>query len=356
MFAFDVSDTEPLPDAPPLPREVTSPFEVRGGTIGNELERTIENAKRDGVRVSLRSAGSQSAGQIGIATTTASLEIVVRLRPKFESVRVPVRYETLLNSAHSHEVQYATLVHELAHLYCGHLGTPNQSWWPGRSHLSVNVREFEAESVCYLVCRRLGIDNPSEKYLAGYVEHNSVVPEISLECVMTASGMIEKMGRERLKPREPQTKPTKPAGSRKEAEEQEVLSGATSEAEDRQQPEKLEPWPNIMLEPEAKAALGDLSPLLVWSQVGNLVAHTFEAYPDEANKLLDKYQPPVNQGWLYVALQHLDPVVGINGFVEINDDPKLNLKDLMKSNPPDVLEKVLFMVTLSSKWLSEVAR
>jgi hypothetical protein len=111
-----------------------------------------------------------------------------------------------------------------------------------------------------------------------------------------------------------------------------------------------------MLEPEAKAALGDLSPLLVWSQVGNLVAHTFEAYPDEANKLLDKYQPPVNQGWLYVALQHLDPVVGINGLVEINDDRKVNLKDLMKSNPPDVLEKVLFMVTLSRKWLSEVAR
>ncbi len=73
MFVFDVSDTEPLPDAPALPKEVTSPFEVRGGTVGSKLERTIENAKRDGVRVSLRSAGSQSAGQIGIATTTASL-------------------------------------------------------------------------------------------------------------------------------------------------------------------------------------------------------------------------------------------------------------------------------------------
>jgi IrrE N-terminal-like domain len=201
MFVFDVSDTEPLPDAPPLPPEVTSPFEVRGGTIGNELERTIENAKRDGVRVSLRSAGSQSAGQIGTATTTASLEVVVRLAPKAESVRVPVRYELLLNSEHSREVRYATLAHELAHLYCGHLGTPNARWWPDRSHLSVTVREFEAESVCYLACRRRGIDNPSEKYLAGYVEHNSDVPKISLECVMTAAGMIEKMGHERLKPR-----------------------------------------------------------------------------------------------------------------------------------------------------------
>jgi hypothetical protein len=63
------------------------------------------------------------------------------------------------------------------------------------------VREFEAESVCYLVCRRLGIDNRSEQYLARYLKDNSDVPEISLECVMVASGMIEKMGLERLKPR-----------------------------------------------------------------------------------------------------------------------------------------------------------
>jgi hypothetical protein len=192
--------------------------------------------------------------------------------------------------------------------------------------------------------------------LAGYVERNSDVPEISLECVMTAAGMIKKMGRERLKPREPQTKPTKPAGSRKEAGGQEVLSGATAEAEDPTQPGELETSPSIELDPEAKAALGGLSPLLVWSQVGNVIAHTFEAYPDEADKLLDKYQPVVNQEWLYVALQHLDPVVGINNLVQVNQDPKLDLCNLLKSvSPPDLLEKVLFMLTLSSKWQSEVA-
>ena len=58
---------------------------------------------------------------------------------------------------------------------------------------------------------------------------------------------------------------------------------------------------------------------------------------------------------LSLVLQHLDPAAGINSLVEINDHRKLNLKDLMKSNPPDVLEKVLFMVTLSSKWQSEVS-
>jgi len=201
MFVFDVSDTEPLPNAPPLPPEVVSPFEVCGGKIGHQLERTIENAKRDGIRVSLQNAGSQRAGQIGVAIHDAWLEVVVRLVPRRESTKVRVRYELLLNASLSREPQYATLVHELAHLYCGHLGTLTERWWPDRSRLSNAVCEFEAESVCYLVCGRVGIDNPSDKYLAGYIEQNHQVPEISLECVMAASGLIEKMGSERLKPR-----------------------------------------------------------------------------------------------------------------------------------------------------------
>ncbi len=54
-------------------------------------------------------------------------------------------------------------------------------------------------------------------------------------------------------------------------------------------------------------------------------------------------------------LQNLNPVVGINNFQAANMDSKLNLKDLTKSQSVDVLDKVLFMVTLSNKWLSEVA-
>ena len=355
MFVFDVSDTEPQKGAPQLPEEVLNPFEPRRGKVGKELEQTIENAMRDGVRIASRKAGSQSAGVIQIANGPHYQRFEAQLKPKIKYVNVKVRFEMLVNRDSSREARYATIAHELAHLYCGHLGTPDPHWWPDRRGLAHIIEESEAESVCYLVCARLGIDNPSEQYLAHLANDNGIVPPISLECVMAASGLIERMGRARLKPRKPHTESKKPAGSRKEAGAQEVQSGATSEAEQPTQAEGLETSPNIRLDPGANAALGGLPPLLVWSQVVNLVAHTFEAYPDEADKLLDKYQPPVNQEWLYLALQHLDPVVGINNLVEINDHPKLNLKDLMKSNPPDVLEKVLFMVTLSSKLQSEVA-
>lgn len=201
MFVFDVADTEPEENAFPLPPAVEKPFEVRGGSVGSQLEQSIENAKRDGVRVSLRNAGSQHAGAIRTAQPGGYQKVALRILPKPEYVHVPVSYELLLNSDHPREIRYATLVHELAHLFCGHLGTPNPEWWPDRSAVPIEAREFEAESVCYLVCRRLGIDNRSEEYLSAYMKGQPVVPPISLDSVMTASGLIEKMGRERLKPR-----------------------------------------------------------------------------------------------------------------------------------------------------------
>src|ERR1035437_263946 len=70
MFVFDVSDTEPQKGAPQLPYDVLNPFEPRCGKVGKELEQTIENAKRDGVRIASRKAGSQSAGVIQIANST----------------------------------------------------------------------------------------------------------------------------------------------------------------------------------------------------------------------------------------------------------------------------------------------
>lgn len=69
LFVFDVSDTTPLRDAPELPPSVTNPFTIHRGKENGELDKTIENAKRDGVRVHQREFGSQHAGQIQPANT-----------------------------------------------------------------------------------------------------------------------------------------------------------------------------------------------------------------------------------------------------------------------------------------------
>ena len=205
MFVFDVSDTEPTENAPPLPPEVEKPFEMRKGYVGPELQMVIENAKRDGVRTMESNEGSQFAGSIG------RVDEGVRVSQKFQMgvdehrrpifTWIPVRYDLLINGKLSPEAQYATIVHELAHLYCGHLGTPDERWWPNRQGLKNEVEEFEAESVAFLVCSRTGVDSPSERYLAGYVDRYAQTPLISLECVMKAAGLIETMSRQWMKPR-----------------------------------------------------------------------------------------------------------------------------------------------------------
>ena len=201
MFVYDVSHTEPEQDAPPLPPEIERPFEVEGRGLRGELWKTIENAKRDGIRIAKREAGSQDAGEIHGAEGEKYVAFQIKQRPEPEHISVRVRYNLLLNSQLSPAAQYATLVHELGHLYCGHLGSPNLKWWPDRRGLSHQLREFEAESVCYLLCQRLGIDNPSAEYLSQYMGNHKETPAISLVCVIKSAGLIVQMGRERLKPR-----------------------------------------------------------------------------------------------------------------------------------------------------------
>jgi hypothetical protein len=67
LFVFDVTDTEKLPGAPPLPPWVDDPFGVLAGEVGREFEQTIQNGKRDGVNISERADGSQRAGSIQVA-------------------------------------------------------------------------------------------------------------------------------------------------------------------------------------------------------------------------------------------------------------------------------------------------
>lgn len=207
MFVFDVSDTEPTEEARRLPREVENPFEVRHGYVGGSLELMIDNAKRDGIRITERKEGSQSAGSIrwvakGVHESQPFQRGVDKNRgPVY--VGIPVKYDLVINAGLSREARYATIVHELAHLYCGHLGTPKVQWWPDRRGLRCEIQEFEAESVAYLVCLRCGIDTSPEQYLSHYLDEQEWVPPISLERVMKAAGLIESMSRQRMKPRKP---------------------------------------------------------------------------------------------------------------------------------------------------------
>ena len=69
---------------------------------------------------------------------------------------------------------------------------------------------------------------------------------------------------------------------------------------------------------------------------------------------MEKYQPPYpDEQSLRLALQHLDPKVGLENLAYLNK--KVNLESPLKSKPLDVLEEVLKMVTQSDKWQEQVS-
>jgi hypothetical protein len=197
MFVYDVSQTEPDTGAPVLPLRVETPFTMPP-MVGVEraLAMTIDNAKVDGVRVTAAPSGSCSAGCIRVSRG-GEHEVPVSRRPLVVERR-PVRYDVEHNDAFSPSEVYATLAHELGHLYCGHLGTPNPKWWPDRRRLPQPVMEFEAEAVAFMACRRIDPDAALPPHLAQYLDAPVVPDEISLEHIVRATGRVTDMAIKRM--------------------------------------------------------------------------------------------------------------------------------------------------------------
>jgi len=194
-FVYDVVDTE----GDPLPVGLLDPFKASGKVPLEVLPWTLDNCARDLVCVEEVEMHAGSAGRI---SNDVRPKDKVKLREKRDGkpveIIMPARYRLVLNKTYEPPAKYATLAHELAHLYCGHLGTPDEHWWPDRMALDKRQEEFEAESAAAIVCDRLGIENPSAAYLAEYLGKNEQVPPVSLEAIFKAAGLIERMGREPL--------------------------------------------------------------------------------------------------------------------------------------------------------------
>lgn len=174
-FVFNISDTEPIEgNEEDLPIELSNPFLTRGEFNIDIFNRTCNNAIKEGI---LYKEYIMQEGAAGHATTTQNGSFIVNI-----------------NASYSTNEKYSTLVHELAHIYCGHLGAFKNNWWKSRNSFSVEVNEIEAESVSYLVCKRFGLKTSSNYYISGFITEKKIIPEISIERILTVSNHIERMG------------------------------------------------------------------------------------------------------------------------------------------------------------------
>lgn len=203
MVVFDVRHTEPFVENPrPVPTSVTDPIAIGYTTTEAEIrrrwERIAHNAIRDGIRISFADHGGHSGG----STTLRHDSSILLQRPNrgrgavgTEVERFLLRYDVVVNGNLSLRDQYTTLVHELAHVYCGHLGSPNEKHWPSRPTEPLEAREVEAESVVHMLVSRVDPAVEMGDYIKGYLNEAGVVPpRVSLNAMTKAAGQIEEMG------------------------------------------------------------------------------------------------------------------------------------------------------------------
>lgn len=180
-FVYDIADTE----GEEIPEFFYNPFYTRGELDPKAYFYSMANTEKQNIKISEYEMGKNSAGY---------------------ARRIKNKLDININSSYHINEKYSTLVHELAHIFCGHLGTIENSWWQDRSVLDKKNKELEAESISYLVCQRMGLKTQSHSYLSDYVSGDQWLHKISLDTILTVSGYIEQMGTSSFKSKMKKTK------------------------------------------------------------------------------------------------------------------------------------------------------
>lgn len=175
-FVYDVEDTigKNLPDL-----AYEDIFQTHGAKVGErELRGALRFLAKHEIHCELIDTMDQHAGSI-------------RRKSRREGDKVITQYHLRLNQNHTPTVRLATLIHELGHLFLGHLGSNEPLKIGSRGNLPTKQAELEAESVSYLVCTRLGISTNSERYLAGFVDQNTSIGNLPIHDVLKVANRIE---------------------------------------------------------------------------------------------------------------------------------------------------------------------
>lgn len=200
---FELADT--LPERERDPR--VDPFGAKGDFEEARFARFIEKlAKPDKrelkVEVAMKDFGSNLAGRIfrfGIGPQTTHVADVDAADANSE-LRTISRtvYAISLNQRLRPLEQFVTLLHELGHLFCGHLGAfsadnadADEYGWPDRSTLPHAAREIEAELVAWHICDRENLVVGAPLYLKGFMEkHIEDVAQVDLDRVVRAIARV----------------------------------------------------------------------------------------------------------------------------------------------------------------------
>ena len=208
-LVYELDDTGP----PIQNNNLHDPFAVEGEFKPATLSRlaaSLKSQKNFKIRIEWRRHGRNRAGS---AAAQGSLwnsqneeirklaELNATTTKEISDGRVPT-YRIVLNDRLQPSEQFVTLAHELAHIFCGHLGPcstrssrdDDEGGWPDRRHLGKPEEEIEAEAAAFQVASRAGLVTKSAAYLAPYVREADG-KKISLEWIARAGARIERLAK-----------------------------------------------------------------------------------------------------------------------------------------------------------------
>lgn len=148
-----------------------------------EYNMLCKNIETEGIYLDCTFRAGNNYG--GYITHYDNQELRVRIsKDKSETVRSKL----LINVNENFDLvsKFGVICHELGHLFCEHISYNEKV----NHRFTKEQEEFEAETVSWLVCRALGIERASEKYLAGYDDE---FPECDLAKVAVAVDRIIQM-------------------------------------------------------------------------------------------------------------------------------------------------------------------
>lgn len=155
-------------------------FPAQGPVDDAEMSALRQRAEAKNILCQDLDAGDAKAGSIRCVQRATD--------PKARNV-----YRMFINRNHAPPLRFVTLIHELAHLFLGHLGADKHLGIPDRKRPDYRWRELEAESVAFIVCKRRGVSSSSERYLRNFVDQQTTVDDLDIYQVVRAAGRVESL-------------------------------------------------------------------------------------------------------------------------------------------------------------------
>ena len=209
-FVYDISDTVGK-RAPRKYRDILREHE-KMTPIGDLYEDLMRAVRKDRIHYTEKPLGLLMHGEAAYSTVPLTVED--------DGNEYRTHYSITINSSDTSTYKAAAIIHELAHICCGHC-TDNdiddkedrrRRKIPARetemvdestgrhSTLDRNTMEYEAEKTVELVCRIMGFEYRADDYLSGY-DTSGVDTMLSQPFInQAAESILEKLRKAKIRP------------------------------------------------------------------------------------------------------------------------------------------------------------